>query len=83
MAATKTNAEAFRKEADLGTLTPGKFADILVIEGDPLQDIGILYDQETINVVFKEGEVASTDEEHKHLYRVRLDQPLRCRGVKD
>ncbi|MCK5804240.1 MAG: amidohydrolase family protein [Lentisphaeria bacterium] len=83
VAATKTNAEAFRKEADLGTLTPGKFADILVVEGDPLQDIGILYHQETINVVFKEGEVASADEAHKHLYRVRLDQPLRCQGVKD
>lgn len=38
-AATINSAKAFRKDKDYGTIEAGKVADIVVIEGDPLQDI--------------------------------------------
>lgn len=80
VAATKTTAEAYRLN-DLGTLEPGKRADVLVVSGDPLQDIGTLYDGDNINIVIKDGRVESTDETHKQYYRVREDQPAgRCQG---
>ena len=37
--ATKWNAEAMRKIADYGTLEPGKIADIVIVDADPLNDI--------------------------------------------
>jgi len=42
--------------ANVGTLEKGKFADVLVVKGDPLQDIGILQDKSAIHAVFKGGE---------------------------
>ena len=42
---------------DLGTLGPGKLADIIVVDGDPLRDITVLQDRDNIRVVMKEGQV--------------------------
>jgi imidazolonepropionase-like amidohydrolase len=41
VAATRTAAEALRL-GDRGTLTPGKRADLVVVEGNPLQDLECL-----------------------------------------
>ena len=38
-AATKYVAEMFWLDDDLGTLEAGKYADLLILDGDPLQDI--------------------------------------------
>ena len=38
-AATKTNAEIIGKIDDLGTIEPGKLADLVIVEGDPLEQI--------------------------------------------
>jgi len=38
-AATRNNAEFFRVSARLRTIEPGKLADLVLIDGDPLQDI--------------------------------------------
>lgn len=37
--ATKVNAEILGKEKDLGTIEQGKYADIIAVEGNPIQDI--------------------------------------------
>lgn len=42
VAATRNAAELLGREADLGTITAGKRADLVVVDGDPLADIGIL-----------------------------------------
>ncbi len=38
-AATLNSAQLLAKEKDLGSITTGKFADLIAVEGDPLQDI--------------------------------------------
>ena len=58
VAATKRGAEAMRMEEDLGTLEKGKWADIIVIDGDPIGDIKILQELENIKLVIKNGEIA-------------------------
>jgi len=57
IAATKRGAEAMRMEQDLGTLEKGKLADMIVVDGDPLQDIRILQEIERIKLVIKDGEI--------------------------
>ena len=43
--ATTIGAQVLRMEGKLGTLQPGAFADLLVVDGDPLRDLGLLQDQ--------------------------------------
>jgi imidazolonepropionase-like amidohydrolase len=56
-AATKTSAEALGLDNEIGTIEEGKLADLLVIRGDPLMDIGILRDPESIEAIFIGGAV--------------------------
>jgi imidazolonepropionase-like amidohydrolase len=58
VAATRRGAEAMRMEADLGTLETGKLADLVVLDGNPLEDIKILQTLEIIKLVMKDGEIA-------------------------
>lgn len=53
--ATRRSAELIGAEKDLGTLEKGKYADVVVVDGDPLRDVGAL---EHIVIVIKDGEVA-------------------------
>ena len=56
--ATRTAAEALLLQ-DLGTLTKGKIADFIVVDGNPLRNINILQDIEKIKMVFKAGQLVS------------------------
>jgi imidazolonepropionase-like amidohydrolase len=58
-AATGWAAECLGQEADLGTVEPGKLADLAVVAGDPLADIGALRDIDKIRLVIKGGEIAA------------------------
>jgi imidazolonepropionase-like amidohydrolase len=60
VSATKTAAEACGLK-DVGTLEPGKIADIIVLDGDPLNDIDVLRDRERFKVVMTEGRVQIDD----------------------
>jgi imidazolonepropionase-like amidohydrolase len=42
-AATRNNAEFFRASARLGTIEPGKLADLVLLDDDPLKDIRALH----------------------------------------
>ncbi len=57
VASTKTAAECLGWEAKVGTLEAGKLADIIVVKGNPLEDIYSLADNETVQVVLKDGKV--------------------------
>ncbi len=54
---TKNAAEALWLDKDLGTLEAGKLADVLVVDGNPLDDIKILQERQKIRMVMKEGRV--------------------------
>ncbi len=54
-AATLRPAQMQGVDATLGTVSPGKLADIIVVDGDPLQDIGVL-ERNVVHVV-KNGAV--------------------------
>lgn len=57
VATTKTAAECLGWEERLGTLEAGKLADVVIVKGDPLADIGSLADNENIRVVIKDGKI--------------------------
>jgi imidazolonepropionase-like amidohydrolase len=42
--ATITAARLMRQESQIGQLVPGAWADLLVVDGDPTQDLGVLGD---------------------------------------
>jgi imidazolonepropionase-like amidohydrolase len=54
VAATARAADCVQR-SDIGTLEPGKAADILVVDGDPLADIHILEDRARIKLVMQDG----------------------------
>jgi imidazolonepropionase-like amidohydrolase len=56
LAATRDAAELCGVGAELGTILPGKLADLIVVDADPLQDITNL---RTLRFVFKEGRLVS------------------------
>lgn len=58
-AATGWAAECLGQEAELGTIAPGKLADLVVAAGDPLADMGLLCDPQRIALVVKDGEIAA------------------------
>jgi imidazolonepropionase-like amidohydrolase len=57
VAGTRNVAEAFGLSHLIGTIEPGKLADVIVVDGDPLKDITILQDKTRIKTVIKNGDV--------------------------
>ena len=43
--ATIVNAEILQRAGELGELTPGAFADLIVVDGDPFEDLGLFQDE--------------------------------------
>lgn len=60
VAGTKVAAEAIGIEKDLGTLEPGKLADLLILEHNPLDRIETLLDPENFRLIVKADEPVST-----------------------
>lgn len=57
-AATTHAAELLKHDKDLGSITAGKFADVVAVDGNPLDDIALL---KNVNFVMKEGTVYKRD----------------------
>jgi imidazolonepropionase-like amidohydrolase len=56
VAATRVASETLGLGSRLGTIEPGKLADLIVVEGDPVKDIAVLQRKEQIVVVMKDGQ---------------------------
>ena len=53
-AATSSAAEALDRTADVGAIAPGRYADLIAVDGDPLSDVRAL---ESVAVVVKGGQI--------------------------
>lgn len=60
-AATYNAGLVLNLEGEVGGVAPGMLADLLVIDGDPSKDITILQDQERIETIIVDGEIAEVD----------------------
>lgn len=56
-AATFDAARLLKLDSQIGSLDAGKFADFVVVDGDPLADIAILQDKSRILTVAVGGQV--------------------------
>jgi imidazolonepropionase-like amidohydrolase len=54
IAATRNAADNLAKASELGTIEPGKLADVIAVSGDPLKDIR---NTREIRMVIKDGEI--------------------------
>ena len=68
--ATKTGAEIMGMENEIGTLEVGKLADILVVEGDVLENISLLEDRANFVAVMQNGIVKGGQLAQRHVVEV-------------
>ena len=58
---TRNSAITLPQHAEqIGTLTPGKYADLLVVEGNPDRNVAILQDRKSIRTIVKAGRPVSS-----------------------
>jgi imidazolonepropionase-like amidohydrolase len=56
--ATSMGAEILMQEGMLGCVSPGAYADLIVVDGDPLKDIGLLAaDGRKLDLIMRAGEI--------------------------
>jgi imidazolonepropionase-like amidohydrolase len=57
LSATKVNAELFRMSDKIGTVEPGKYADLIVVAGNPLRNLRIFQNPDNLRLIMKGGRV--------------------------
>lgn len=57
LSATRTNAELFGMADEIGTVSEGKRADLIVVDGQPLDDINVLLDARNVHMVMRDGQI--------------------------
>jgi imidazolonepropionase-like amidohydrolase len=61
VSATKTNAELFGIGDEIGTVQEGKLADLLVVVGNPLENIAILQIPDNLRLIMKGGKMVKNE----------------------
>jgi imidazolonepropionase-like amidohydrolase len=57
IAATAGVAKLFMRENELGKIQSGFYADCILVDGNPLEDITVLQDHDRLNVIIINGRV--------------------------
>ena len=56
--ATLVNAELLNRTGELGVIAPGALADLLVVDGNPLDDLNVLQEQgKHLSLIMKGGKI--------------------------
>jgi imidazolonepropionase-like amidohydrolase len=55
VAATRLGGELMGMENELGQVKPGFLADLLLVSGDPTQNVAILQDKKNLRAIMKDG----------------------------
>ncbi|MGX5723351.1 amidohydrolase family protein [Shinella zoogloeoides] len=55
--ATSYAAELFKMEDQIGRVRAGLRADLLVVDGNPLEDLGLLQDPSKLSMIMKDGDI--------------------------
>jgi imidazolonepropionase-like amidohydrolase len=77
LSATRLGGEIMMRPDELGQVREGFIADIVLVDGDPLADLGILVDPEKIALVMKDGVI------HKNLLDRQSPSPARIDRLAD
>lgn len=56
LSATALGGEIMLQPDELGKVQPGYYADLLLVDGDPLADITVLQDHDKLNAIMKNGQ---------------------------
>ena len=87
MAATRLGGQIMLRPDELGQLKAGFLADIVLVDGDPLQDLSLLTDPAKVQLVMKDGVIhkdcATPVPSDAALHLEGGDTPLREQGVKE
>ncbi|MEU3618134.1 amidohydrolase family protein [Streptomyces sp. NPDC006872] len=73
-AATRHGGQIMGMEHELGLIRPGFLADLVLVDGDPLEEIGILQDRDRLAAIMKDGKLHKARELHK------IREPHKARG---
>jgi imidazolonepropionase-like amidohydrolase len=77
LANTSRNAALMGLDGEVGVVAPGKLADIVIWNSDPLADITVLQRPSEISAVVKEGRIV--DRGAAHGFRELAEEPSRAR----
>ncbi len=61
LCATRNGGLAMRDGGDLGTISEGALADLLLVNGDPLKNLNILTDKTRLAMIMKDGQLYKND----------------------
>jgi imidazolonepropionase-like amidohydrolase len=57
VSATRLGGHIMQRPDELGMLRPGYLADVVMVDGNPLEDLSLLVDPERISLVMKDGRI--------------------------
>jgi imidazolonepropionase-like amidohydrolase len=57
LSATRTNAALFGMADRIGTVEAGKLADLIVVDGQPVDDVALLQDSSRVRMVMRDGRI--------------------------
>ncbi|KKB60848.1 cytosine deaminase, partial [Robbsia andropogonis] len=85
--ATKLGGELMMQPDSIGQIAPNFYADFVLLDGDPLQDLKLLQDPNKILLVMKDGEIVKSCKDHEpvssEIHLSAINEATRDVGVRE